>query len=40
VRPARRHVHVFDAQTEEALAHTGAEEGTAPAAAGVGEERV
>jgi multiple sugar transport system ATP-binding protein len=36
VRPARRHVHVFDAQTEEALAHTGAEEGTAPAAAGVG----
>jgi multiple sugar transport system ATP-binding protein len=35
VRPAGRHVHVFDAETEEALAQAGAE-GTAPVTAGVG----
>src|SRR4051794_5037022 len=35
VRPAGRHVHLFDSETEEALAHAGAE-GTAPVTAGVG----
>jgi multiple sugar transport system ATP-binding protein len=35
VRPAGRHVHLFDPETEEALAHAGAE-GTAPVTAGVG----
>jgi multiple sugar transport system ATP-binding protein len=35
VRPAGRHVHLFDTETEEALAHAGAE-GTAPVTAGVG----
>ena len=35
VRPAGRHVHLFHTETEEALAHAGAE-GTAPVTAGVG----
>jgi multiple sugar transport system ATP-binding protein len=35
VRPAGRHVHLFHSETEEALAHAGAE-GTAPVTAGVG----
>jgi multiple sugar transport system ATP-binding protein len=35
VRPARRHVHLFDAETEEALAQAGAE-GTTPVTAGAG----